>query len=327
MLLHFYFGKSFFEEAEKTIRSIEMNTKAAVRSVISTTIFIFIGLINIAAQQSLRYKYEYYCNKERIVVDHCRNDPAKPGFSPVPENQNYCLVYYPDRPKQGGFIVQKTELRSDIIKTLNACGALQLTEPVSQASIDTSIAKAKAAKVDLGVFGLEIGQALQLPACPLELFPTAIKQTCMNNAGAKLADSIFGPDEVTAEPEVMLVTLDAAHCPDWLSGCQIKTFIAASKLVGVSVVTKGRLVENAVNDELNAKYGVPTHISRGKITPDIGNAFEVRDPEWALPGLRVEYQVVRHDENGVNTSAGWVRVITESEYQRIQAAKKPTRKM
>jgi len=39
--------------------------------------------------------------------------------------ENFCMVYYPDRPKQGGFTVQKVELRSDIIRKLERCGAFK----------------------------------------------------------------------------------------------------------------------------------------------------------------------------------------------------------
>ena len=71
--------------------------------------------------QSLRYNYEYMCNSERIVVGHCRNDTDRAGSGRVPESENFCTVYYPDRPKRNGFEVQTVELRADIIKKLAAC--------------------------------------------------------------------------------------------------------------------------------------------------------------------------------------------------------------
>ena len=75
-------------------------------------------------EQTLRYNFQYACNGERIVVNRCRKDSDQPGFPPTQANQDYCLVIYPDRPKQGGFTVQTTELRSDLITKLQACGAL-----------------------------------------------------------------------------------------------------------------------------------------------------------------------------------------------------------
>jgi tetratricopeptide (TPR) repeat protein len=75
------------------------------------------------ADHELRYKHEYVCNGERIVVDYCRRDSDSPGQAPTVDEQNFCMVYYPDRPKQGGFLVQKVELRNDLLKKLQACGA------------------------------------------------------------------------------------------------------------------------------------------------------------------------------------------------------------
>jgi len=77
--------------------------------------------------QSLRNNYEYVCNSERIVVGHCRNDPDRAGSDRVPESENFCTVYYPDRPKRNGFEEQTVELRTDIIKKLAACAEKQRT--------------------------------------------------------------------------------------------------------------------------------------------------------------------------------------------------------
>ncbi|HKO95428.1 MAG TPA: hypothetical protein VJU86_00445 [Pyrinomonadaceae bacterium] len=93
------------------------------------------------------------------------------------------------------------------------------------------------------------------------------------------------------------------------------------KLVGVFIYTSGREVEKATNDELRAKYGPPTRTEMGKITPDVGNTFETRNPEWVFPGLHVQYQVIRLPESGrVNLNEGIVWIETESTYQARMAA-------
>src|SRR5438105_15330024 len=76
------------------------------------------------ASETLRYKYEYTCNKERVVVGRCRHDSDMPGVAPTKPENDYCQVSYPDRPKQGGFTVETVELRSDVIKKLTSCGAM-----------------------------------------------------------------------------------------------------------------------------------------------------------------------------------------------------------
>ena len=78
----------------------------------------------------LRYKVYYRCNSERVQVDHCRKDDDRLGYGPPTKPQgNYCLVYYPDRPLRGGLMVQSAELYDDIVKKLQACGALATAAP------------------------------------------------------------------------------------------------------------------------------------------------------------------------------------------------------
>ncbi len=121
-----------------------MNTRVAIRSVVSTIILIPIG---IAAQQlPLKYNFEYSCEKERIVISHCRHDSDMPGTVRTTPEKDYCQVYYPDRPKSGGFEAMGIVLRSDVINTLTACGALHTVQSNRQSSkseIDDSVAEFK----------------------------------------------------------------------------------------------------------------------------------------------------------------------------------------
>lgn len=199
-------------------------------------------------------------------------------------------------------------------------------------SPDASIAKAKAAKVDLTAFGLTLGEAVELPQCADQLLQFD-KRTCIPGQPANVGLAIDflnaiipgGLAEGQTDPNVMQVRFDDDHCPSWLEGCSGEILVHDGVLVAIAVTTKGRRVENSVNAELKGKYGPASRAKLGRITPDVGNAFDVADPEWNLPGLRVEYQVVLHnEEQGVNTSIGWVRVITESAYQRL--VNKPVKK-
>src|SRR5690242_383224 len=111
----------------RTQRTIEARSRRNLRrvrryfEVSALGVFLLCGLESSA---QLRYKVSYQCNKERVEVAYCRADSDMPGFPRTHEKDNYCLVYYPDRPMRGGFTVQESELRSDIIKTLQDCGAL-----------------------------------------------------------------------------------------------------------------------------------------------------------------------------------------------------------
>ena len=93
--------------------------------------------IVISAPQELRYNVEYTCGGERVTVGRCRRDSDQPGYPATPPERDYCAVYYPDRPKRNGFMVQTVELRGDVVKKLQACGALetdQRTGAVSSAA-------------------------------------------------------------------------------------------------------------------------------------------------------------------------------------------------
>jgi len=199
--------------------------------------------------------------------------------------------------------------------------------------VDPSIAKAKAAKVDLTAFGLTFGQPVQLPQCADELLRLD-KRACITGLPANAAAALDFLNAVmpgaldggTVDPNVMQVRFDEAHCPSWVvQPCEAQVLLQDGVLVAIAVNTNGRKVENSVNTELRGKYGPPSVVKEGRITPDEGNAFDVKDPEWILPGLHVEYQVVVHNEAvGVDRTIGFVRVMTESAYQRI--VNKPVKK-
>jgi hypothetical protein len=87
---------------------------------------------------TLRYNHAYACGAEHIVVGHCRADSDMPGFAPTAADDDYCQVYYPDRPKRGGFDAMDTVLRRDVMKTLEACGAFGSAGAVSNIRPSTS---------------------------------------------------------------------------------------------------------------------------------------------------------------------------------------------
>jgi hypothetical protein len=68
------------------------------------------------------------------MVTHCRKDSDMAGVPPTQPADDYCQVYYPDRPKRNGFTAMATELRGDLIKKLQACGAFKTDRPVIQQS-------------------------------------------------------------------------------------------------------------------------------------------------------------------------------------------------
>jgi hypothetical protein len=196
----------------------------------------------------------------------------------------------------------------------------------NSASADPSIAKAKAAKVDISAFGMQLGQPLDLPTCQ-DSFTQMDRRMCVydprsgpNGAMLDFLSSIIPNAVPAADPNIMQVRIDQDHCPGWVANnCGAQVLMHDGVLVAIAVATGGRNVENAVNAELKAKYGPPTSVNTGTITKNGSDAFGIKDPEWALPGLHVEYQVVNHtDLDNVNAFQGWLRVATESAYNRLK---------
>jgi hypothetical protein len=195
---------------------------------------------------------------------------------------------------------------------------------------DPSIAKAKASGMSTTVFGLELGEPLSLPTCAGGLLQMDTR-TCVvdqhSGPGAGFIDFLTSaaPSAPKEDPNVFAIHLDENHCPAWVAvSCQAQVLLHDGVVVAIAVSTKGRNVENSVKAELKTKYGSPNMTIDGKITPDVGNAFDVHEPLWLGRGIRVEYQVVIHNETGVDISSGWVRVISETAYDRI--ANKPVEK-
>jgi tetratricopeptide (TPR) repeat protein len=98
------------------------------------TVLVIVSAMAVSAQ-SLQYNHDYICNGERVSVGHCRRDSDMAGFPRTTDAENFCMVYYLDRPKPGGFIVQKVELRNEVIQNLQKCGAF---DPPSSGRPSTS---------------------------------------------------------------------------------------------------------------------------------------------------------------------------------------------
>lgn len=82
-----------------------------------------------AEPTTLEYNVYYLCNNERMMVTRCRKDSDQPGFPPTQPANDFCQVYYPDRPKRGGFDASGVELRGDLIKKVQACKRTGRTGP------------------------------------------------------------------------------------------------------------------------------------------------------------------------------------------------------
>lgn len=201
-------------------------------------------------------------------------------------------------------------------------GAAPVAGPAKPLPPDPSIARARAANVDTTVFGLQLGDPLNLPQCAGGLFGplTQTKVTC------RAGDDVVGIAvaliaEATGDAqlgEMVHISLPADRCPAWMSGCTAMGVIESGRLMAISAVTDGPGVEQAAGKELRAKYGTRVTARQRFITPDSGAAkFEVWDLSWDFPGLHVQYLPVH-----ANVKQGLLRIETEPIYQKRMAGEK-----
>lgn len=204
---------------------------------------------------------------------------------------------------------------------------------VAVGAADPSIAKAKAAKVDTTIVGLQFGGPLPRECNPLlgldsvidaATNTSTVRTTCVYTE-IKLFEGLTGQSLLGIEvdrssvADIKHIKLSKDYCPAWVADCSAHATVHNGRLSGVALFTMGRGFEKTVTGDLRAKYGPPTRVKSAVITPDVGNPFKVNEPEWILPGIRVEYEVVvRYDGNDerIRTNEGVVRIMTESEYQR-----------
>lgn len=317
-----------------------MNRKALVYGILPALTLIFVGAIESIGQAApFKYNVEYVCKKkhqatERVVVRYCRRDSDQPGERTADVN-NYCHVEYLDRPTNIPSIpFFSAELQSDIGAKLASCkdpatgkpptGGGSTSGNTTGGSADTSIAKALAAKVDINILGMRFGDPLGLGTCSLFQLGS-LKQNCFDLVTQIGKD--FGA-ETTVPDDMKIVTLTSANCPSWVWNCTAYVTVHDGKLDGVALFTDGRNSATKVTRDLTTKYGKPTRIKLSHIVPDTGNEFDVNNPEWDLPGLRVRYEVIRRDEDSdrINTKEGIVRIMTETEHQRrLNKQKEPTK--
>jgi hypothetical protein len=193
------------------------------------------------------------------------------------------------------------------------------------AAQDPSIARARAAKVDTGVFGMQLGEPLTLPRCAGGLLSalTAPAATCVSG------DDVLGiaAAALTAlagnQGEMVIISLAKENCPAWLSNCAAYGHIEGGRLMGVTMRPDGPQVEQAVGKELVGKYGRWATATEHFITNNVtGARFTVLDLRWILPGLHVEYVPASAED----ITKGSIRIETDPVYQRRQEAVKEATK-
>ena len=127
---------------------------------------------------------------------------------------------------------------------------------------DDSVKRAKAAGVDTTVFGLKLGEAVTLPACPNRGFFdfAEITETCQRPQNVLDSDAASAMANDATGQQVLLtyeiaVELPRARCPDWFGiDCLFYGHLVGGRLVSVVVHPVGLLKQEQVAALLKQKY-------------------------------------------------------------------------
>ncbi len=286
---------------------------------------------NLAFGQTIKFDSTFKCNNERVSVSSCFND----------SDDAFCSVYYPDRPLHNGILVPETQKRGDVIKMIKSCMGPAATlastgnpapppaRPASAAAApaakpntpppppDPSVAKARAAGIDLTILGVPLGQAVTLPPCQ-EMDPFSAIFTGQSYANGQKFPCVEQNAQSASGVENTVINFSQDQCPSWVSGCSVTATVRNGLLLAVYMKTTGYL-NDAAPQALRDKYGKPTKDTPQKLnTANAGVMMTLDTLEWDLPGLRVEYnplttytsaQLVSANSNPV------VRIETDSGYQ------------
>jgi hypothetical protein len=156
------------------------------------------------------------------------------------------------------------------------------------------------------VFGLPLGQALNLPQCTNDsIFDTMLRPeedvprtafrlpelTCRkadNPATAFWSRALTNLPQEALPPDVSvaLVVLASNRCPDWVSaGCLVAAVMKDSYVIGVMFLTANVEAEPVIAGAIAGKYGSPTRLR------DVNcQGVTAKSVIWDLPRLSIAYQ-------------------------------------
>lgn len=221
---------------------------------------------------------------------------------------------------------------------------LQASAPAAAAPVaaDPSVARAKAAHVDYTIVGLPLGEPMSLPSCASVRTPAAQGQSgFMGAVGAMVQQSGLQGQPVTAvcHSEEMDMTAIASaltqqsagsnttikyppsKCPDWMSNCIVYGNVQGGLLESIyAIVTQAGPSDLTLATQLRHKFGNPTTAGVHHYKNGYGNAVDMVEMEWVLPGLHVEYRPTLLEHGTTNLWA--LRAETDTLYQRKAAATK-----
>jgi hypothetical protein len=133
------------------------------------------------------------------------------------------------------------------------------------------IEKAKSRKIDLGVFGMTLGEPLRVAKCSKPFDGSTLREPCqIPSADDARRNDVFFP---------------RSKLPDWVTG-GVSVTVSGGIVVAFKIVA---IETEALQADLTKKYG-EGKIQKVTYTPSEGNSWSAHDAEWKRPGLHVHFE-------------------------------------
>lgn len=166
-----------------------------------------------------------------------------------------------------------------------------------QAAFAPDLAAAQREHVDLSVFGIKLGEFLDLPACGSEQAQAATACITQNDAWDELESNLFVTGRLAAPAGMknVPVTLGRTRCPDWVSCSLVVTTLDDFAVAVDFQTTRSAKYRAEIEGKLNAKYhaaATDNGISTCTVSyqgVELGVSDRAPNRLWSLSALHVSY--------------------------------------
>lgn len=197
-----------------------------------------------------------------------------------------------------------------------APAASHLEDEAFAKAVEENKATAARGKVDLSVFGMMLGDSLNLPVCPSRGSSPGLgallgvghggAQTCVGDPTATmmlgLTAALLGSTGLQRGPatgQVVAVGLADTACPNWVkTGGACTVFVTTKNGVAVAarVQTGSMEIAGEIDRALQSKYVTPvSKPTVGTCSNEYGATTQADERVWSPPGLHVTYEPLGPD--------------------------------
>jgi hypothetical protein len=160
-----------------------------------------------------------------------------------------------------------------------------LSKQIPDAALDAI--EQVAGKTDVTVFGPRLGEAIRLPTCEVRS-DLVINRPCHTGRSPTVHGAFVLPEFPEGDDEIRY-----GDPPKWARSGDVGVTLRRGVPVAVEILADGG---PALRNVLVAKYGAPFRTTPIEFTMDSGAKWTADELEWLLPGLHVQFTLIRYGQ-------------------------------